>query len=582
MVAPDSSDDPLIGTILDGRYKIVRTIGRGGMGRVYEGERIGIGRRVAIKLLDPLGAPQESDRARFAREATAAGKIDHPNCVGVSDFGVTAEGTPFLIMDLVVGETLYDELTRASQMPVTRAFHITRHVLRGLRHAHGLGLVHRDITPRNIILVDRDGDRDFARLLDFGLAKPTEQAAGGDQITGAGFICGTPRYMAPEQALGKPADVRTDLYSLSIVLYEMLEGAPPFSADEALKVLMKHVSDPVPAMDPAVPRQVEAMVRIGLAKNPDDRPQSADAYLAALDACAAGIENEDVGTAPTAAFTSLPPQAAPKAGASAATVKVGTRALPTPAPAPVPVRRASEPDAPAAGHGHRRWAFAVGGIAICAIAAIAYALVRRADHGAAGGGTGSTIAASSDAGGLLDPYPGSGTGGSAPIALSPDAGGGALAMTDAGGAGGSGAPVGATPWQPALDQAMAEVRARHFDSAELELDRLARTYPDVGAIQLAIGNLNAERSWPAPAIKAYRAGLARDAGLRRDPAMIAGAIKLLDAARWTEVATFLEKDLGADAIPALQRAVEEGTSSQLRQHASEVLQRLQAAPPPPP
>ncbi|MBP9202777.1 MAG: protein kinase [Kofleriaceae bacterium] len=302
--------DDLIDAVLDDRYRILERIGRGGMGRVYRAERIGLGRVVAIKVLDPLGQTSATDRARFAREAMAAGKVDHPNCVGVIDYGVAPAGgsgeagTPYLVMDYVAGRSLAAELATHGPMPVARAFAIARHLLRGLRHAHGLGLVHRDLTPHNVLLVERDGDPDFARLLDFGLARLmasfSDPAAA--QITSTGIVCGTPRYMAPEQGLGQALDQRVDLYALSVVLYELLTGAPPFSADEPIKVVMMHVSQPVPAMAThvgagVVPAAVEALVRRGLAKAADERPRDAEAYLAELDACEAGLGPAERGRA---------------------------------------------------------------------------------------------------------------------------------------------------------------------------------------------------------------------------------------------------------------------------------------------
>jgi serine/threonine-protein kinase len=505
--------DPLIGAVVDGRYRIVRLIGRGGMGRVYEGERLGIGRAVAIKLLAPQGVPNANERARFAREATAAGKIDHPNCVGVSDFGMAPDGAPFLVMDLVVGRSLHDEIGRCGALPVPRALHIARHILRGLRHAHGLGLVHRDITPRNILLVERDGDPDFARVLDFGLAKAIEDQHGGDQITGTGFVCGTPRYMAPEQGNGKPADARSDLYALSVVLYEMIGGAPPFVADEPLRVLMMHVGAPVPPMDPAVPEAVAALVMQGLAKDPAERLQTADAYLNALAACM-------------------------RAPARPAPARVDTHA------ATVPMARARTDDEPAAPRrSAARWWIA-GAIAAAAIAAtIAIAMVMRDDTPA------------SAAGMVVDA--GSRTGATRPppaVDDPPD-----VALED---------------WQTALDRALAMIRARHLGSAERLLDELVAKHPTEGAIHLARGHLHNARNWPGPALKAYRAAIARDPALKTDADLLAAAISILDSTtRWWDAARFLERDVGPPAIPALEHAVATRNSI-IKKRARAILAKL--------
>jgi serine/threonine protein kinase len=224
--------DPLVGTLISERYQVVRLLGKGGMGRVYEALHVGIGKSVAVKVLAPGGAPVIGDKKRFEREAYATGRLDHPNCVAVSDFGALADGTLFLAMEMLRGLPLDRLLETEGRLPVARALHILRHVLRGLDHAHARGVVHRDLTTRNIYLVDHLGDRDFAKVLDFGLAKligGTADSAG--KLTAAGVTFGTPRYMSPEQILGKPVDHRTDLYAASVILFELLAGRTPFVAD---------------------------------------------------------------------------------------------------------------------------------------------------------------------------------------------------------------------------------------------------------------------------------------------------------------------------------------------------------------
>lgn len=287
----DTIPDPLLGDVLDGRYRFERLIGRGGMGRVFRAEHIGLGRAVAIKVLDPAVGNDDDARRRFEREATITARLRHPNCVGVTDFGQLPDGSPYLVMDLVEGQTLDDLLADTPRLPVERAVHVMRHVLRGLGHAHAQGLVHRDLKPCNIMLVTEGADRDFARILDFGLARLTA-AGDSDRITRTGIVCGTPRYMSPEQAQDRALDPRTDLYAASVIFFEMLAGRTPFHADEALRILTMHLKDPVPAIaDVApgvvVPRALEELVCRGLAKAPADRPATAEEYLAALDAALA-------------------------------------------------------------------------------------------------------------------------------------------------------------------------------------------------------------------------------------------------------------------------------------------------------
>jgi hypothetical protein len=193
----------------------------------------------------------------------------------------------FLVMELLDGRTLDDVLGDETRLPPARAAKILRHVLRGLTHAHSLGLVHRDLTPRNIVLVKHDGDADFAKVLDFGLARMT---GGGeaDRVTQTGIVCGTPKYMSPEQGFGGTVDQRSDLYAVSILWFEMLTGRPPFEADEPLRVLAMHATAEPPtlaeiAADVVVPPGVEALLRRGLAKERELRPANALEYLAELD-----------------------------------------------------------------------------------------------------------------------------------------------------------------------------------------------------------------------------------------------------------------------------------------------------------
>jgi serine/threonine protein kinase len=279
-----------LGQLVDGRYKITAFIGDGGMGSVYRAEHVTIRKPVAIKLLHRQYANESGFADRFEREALAAGRIQHPNCVEVSDFGKLENGTLYLVMELVEGTTLGELLDRHGRLPVPRAVHIARHVLRGLGHAHDVGIIHRDVKPDNIILVDHDGDRDFAKLLDFGIAKLIGEAANEVEadLTQVGTTMGTPKYMPPEQAFGKPVDGRADLYSLSVVLYLMLTGRPPFEAPEVIDLLMMHASrQPPPFKDKApghfIAPELEEVVIKGLSKKRENRFASAEEYLEALE-----------------------------------------------------------------------------------------------------------------------------------------------------------------------------------------------------------------------------------------------------------------------------------------------------------
>ena len=284
--AEDAPRDPLLGRILDGKYRVTGLIGAGGMGSVYRVEHVTIGKAMAVKVLHPRLGGTEGFVDRFEREGKVGGKISHPNCVAVSDFGRLDDGAFYLVMELLEGESLGDVLDREGRLHWRRALHVARHVLRGLGHAHERGVVHRDIKPDNIFLARTDDDPDVAKILDFGIAKLVGE--GGATITQAGITIGTPAYLSPEQAFGSELDGRSDLYSLSIVLYEMLTGRTPFGDRDALAMLTAHaVAEPPPfaevAPDAQIPAEVEALVRQGLAKSVDDRIPSAGDYVARID-----------------------------------------------------------------------------------------------------------------------------------------------------------------------------------------------------------------------------------------------------------------------------------------------------------
>ncbi|MBL8624124.1 MAG: protein kinase [Myxococcales bacterium] len=296
--APPAQDDRgRLGTVIDGRYRLDALLGKGGMGVVYRGEHVAIRRAVAVKLLHPTLAAMPELRSRFEREAIAIGRIDHPNCVDVSDFGKLEDGSLFLVMELLDGRSLGDLMDADAPIAPHRALAILRHVLSGLGHAHAAGIVHRDVKPENVYLVPKDGDPDFAKILDFGIAKVIGggEIDDGVKLTQAGVAFGTPIYMSPEQAIGNPLDGRSDLYAASVMAYEMICGRPPFYSDDKLEILSMHTTRPPPPMNdtlaavlgrpgPPVPAAVEALIARGLAKRPDERYPDAAAYIAAIDA----------------------------------------------------------------------------------------------------------------------------------------------------------------------------------------------------------------------------------------------------------------------------------------------------------
>jgi eukaryotic-like serine/threonine-protein kinase len=286
-----ASDTARVGVVLDGRYRLEALIGRGGMGVVYRAAHIELRKQVAIKVLHPSLASSPEVRSRFEREALAIGKIDHPNCVGVFDLGTMEDGARYLVMELLDGKSLGDVLDEQGQLAPTRALHILKHILSGLSHIHQVDLVHRDIKPENIYLVTHGNDRDFAKILDFGIAKPMKSSDLNDgvKLTQAGVAFGTPIYMSPEQAIGNPIDGRADLYSTAALGFEMLTGQPPFYSDDKLEVMSMHTTRPTPMMSSRlikggtpVSESIEQVIAKGLAKRPNDRYQSAEEFISAL------------------------------------------------------------------------------------------------------------------------------------------------------------------------------------------------------------------------------------------------------------------------------------------------------------
>jgi predicted Ser/Thr protein kinase len=311
--SPDDSGVVPVGSVLDGRYRIDSVLGKGGMGRVYKGEHTGIGKAVAIKVLHAtLGRSREATQ-RFQREALASGRLDHPNIVGVSDFGVLEDGSLYLVMEALEGEPLGSRIDREKRIPWLDALEILRGVLAGLRHAHDRGVVHRDIKPDNIFLAVKDGER-IIKILDFGIAKLVAGDANDPASTRTGLTVGTPAYLSPEQAVGGAITPASDLYSTSVVLYEMLTGRAPFEDTDPLAMLTAHVSRDVPsfaevAPDLVVPPGLEQVIQRGLAKISSERIQSANEYMEALDQVLrnAGIEMSMMPRASGALIVPTPP-----------------------------------------------------------------------------------------------------------------------------------------------------------------------------------------------------------------------------------------------------------------------------------
>jgi eukaryotic-like serine/threonine-protein kinase len=279
----DASIDPRVGSVLQERYRILERLAVGSMGIVYRAERLLLGRPLAVKFLHASYAADPTFIQRFERETRVMGRLAHPHCVSVIDFGV--DGGPYVVMEFVDGGTLR-ALLESGRVPVGRAVQITRQILAGLAHAHSLGIIHRDIKPANIILMDATGTGDHVRILDFGLA--TLREAHSADISHSAIVIGTPNYMSPEQSVGGKADVRSDVYSTGVVLFELLTGRKPFTSDDTFELLSMHRTAPIPrladvAPDTDFPPGLQDVIERALAKQQEDRFQTAMEFALALD-----------------------------------------------------------------------------------------------------------------------------------------------------------------------------------------------------------------------------------------------------------------------------------------------------------
>jgi serine/threonine-protein kinase len=359
-----------------GNYRLHAIIGRGGMGTVYKGEHVYIGRPVAVKILHQQFAKYEEAVKRFLREARAASQINHPNIVDVTDFGPTPEGGVYFVMEYIEGQSLEDFIARNAPTPLHRAINIVNQLAMALQRAHELGVVHRDLKPENIMLASRPGRRDLVRflddaaeaqanadgngrgprwviereetydlvkILDFGIAKVLEPELFGPHVqqpgrTMAGAVFGTPEYMSPESAAGHPVDHRSDIYSLGVIFYDLLVGHVPFEAVDAKDVMWKQINEaPTPPSrarpDAEITATAERLILRSLAKKPEDRPATMDELRQELQTCFGSVHyrrdshrfSDEVrdwlareearaaaGKAPAPALPGLPPQSQPK------------------------------------------------------------------------------------------------------------------------------------------------------------------------------------------------------------------------------------------------------------------------------
>src|SRR6195952_2973779 len=283
--------DPFIGReILGGQYQVLEKIGTGGMGSVYKASQPAMNRMVAIKILHPKLANRKDRTSRFRREARAMSQLCHPNTVTVFGYGeMEDDGSLYIVMEMLEGRNLNQTVRKDGPIPSDRAIPILIQVCGALQEAHDLGIVHRDLKPENIFLSRQGGINDYPKVLDFGLAKVTERQMqpGSIILTQEGMVFGTPEFMSPEQAQGKTLDARSDIYSLAVILYEVLTGKLPFEAKSPMEYIQLHVQkEPIPLSkrvpNKVFPPELDAVIAKALAKNKEDRFQTATEFAAAL------------------------------------------------------------------------------------------------------------------------------------------------------------------------------------------------------------------------------------------------------------------------------------------------------------
>jgi serine/threonine-protein kinase len=307
----ESGHDPLLGVTLAGRFTVLARIGSGSMGSVYRARQAAVGRDVALKIVRRDRAYDPETKARFEREARAVSMLKNPHTVTAFDFGEAEDGSWFLALEMLEGETLGERLRRERRLHWTEALRFAGEALRSLAEAHAQGIIHRDLKPDNLFLARVQqplGEHEVCKILDFGIAKWVREGEGlpVDQLeTLAGTVFGTPRYMSPEQAQGTQLDARSDLYSLGVLLFQMLTGRAPFIDDDAVVVMAKHIKNAPPTFEEAapgveIPLAVEAVVRRALEKRPENRPTSAEQMLTELDQAAAASRSVESGVRPIA------------------------------------------------------------------------------------------------------------------------------------------------------------------------------------------------------------------------------------------------------------------------------------------
>jgi serine/threonine-protein kinase len=572
--SPPEPPDPRVGAVLQGRYRLDAQLASGAMGIVYRGERLQLGRPVAVKFLHPWIATQRAFLDRFQNEARAMSRLQHPNCVSVIDFGV--DGAPYLVMDFITGKTLRDTIAGGRLEPA-RALRLVRQLLAGLGYAHAQGIIHRDLKPENLILSDEPGLSDHLRILDFGLAKLRD----GPAMT-AGLAVGTPSYMSPEQTGADGAiDARTDLYAVGIVLFELLAGQKPFRSENVGELLLMHRDQPPPllrafAPDVGLSAEIESVVSKALSKFADDRYQSAAEFTAALDATPEGgaarpapVAGRAVPARPavTAAFFRAPSVGAPPArgaGGAAALPSAGVASAASPPPADATIVDSASRiqrlvGQPAASPRDRRAVW--GGIAVGAlvVAALLAGRAARTDVGAKGGakradgaaaGAKVSHAAVSPAKTAQDPS--AATAAPAPPARESP-------------------PVSASAITERLAEARRLLARGDWEQARAALETLRAGAPDDADAAYLLATIDLEHRRWAEGLAAAQVAARRNPALKSDPDLVKDVIQALASDPSAERAQSFLRGAGAPAKPFLKEAARRDPNPKVRERAAEVL-----------
>jgi beta-lactam-binding protein with PASTA domain/serine/threonine protein kinase len=355
-------------TVIDGRYRVLHKIGSGGMADVYCAEDTHLGRRIAMKLLHRRFAQDTEFVERFRREASSAAGLQHPNVVGVYDRG-EFDDTYYIAMEYCEGRSLKDVIRAEAPLDVRRAIAITKQILLAARFAHRRNVIHRDLKPHNVIL----DDEDVLKVTDFGIAR-----AGASDITQAGTIMGTAQYLSPEQAQGRPVTEASDVYSIGVVLFELLTGKAPFDGESAVAIALKHVNEAPPSprsLVPAIPPDLDAVVLKALAKDTAERYPNAESLLRDLEAVESRLDRGPVDTESTAVFAPLAagvPTAASTLPSPVPTAVVPPAVQPEVMDGPPPPVIGSPPEEP---QPRRRWPWVAGALAAIAAGVLLFVLL---------------------------------------------------------------------------------------------------------------------------------------------------------------------------------------------------------------